>query len=55
MANDTAILAVRRLVSRSMWHFFYENNAEYRIPNLTPEEAKARAPLKQAFADPRAF
>ena len=49
MANDLAILMTRRLVSRSMWRFFYENNAEYRIPNLTPEEAKARG-ITDAFA-----
>lgn len=49
MANDLAILMTRRLVGRSMWRFFYENNAEYRIPNLTPEEAKARG-ITDAFA-----
>lgn len=49
MNNDAVILAMRRLMSRSMWRFFYEINAEYRIPNLTPEEAKKRG-IPDAFA-----
>lgn len=49
MNNGTVIFAIRRLMSRSMWRFFYEMNPEYRIPNLTPEEAKNRG-IPDAFA-----
>ena len=48
MNNATVILAIRHLMSRSMWRFFYEMNPEYRIPNLTPDEAKKRG-IPDAF------
>lgn len=48
MNNGTVMFAIRRLMRRSMWRFFYEMNPEYRIPNLTPEEAKKRG-IPDAF------
>ena len=30
MNNGTVVFAIRRLMSRSMWRFFYEMNPEYR-------------------------